>query len=99
MNDEHVERVRELLAAVPPGWVTTYGDLATAAGLSSPRIVGRILAEDSADLAWHRVVHADGKPAPHKVNEQLQRLRAEGIQIRNERVDIDVTRWRWDGAM
>lgn len=95
MNDEQVERVRGLLAAVPPGRVTTYGDLAAAAGLSSPRIVGRILSEDGADLAWHRVVNAAGRAAPHKVTEQLRRLRAEDVPIRDERVDLPAVRWHW----
>ncbi len=96
MNDEQVERVRELLTAVPSGRVTTYGDLAAAAGLRSPRIVGRILAEDGADLAWHRVVNASGRAAPHKVAEQLRRLRAEDVPIRDDRVDLATARWRWE---
>ncbi|WP_127783673.1 MGMT family protein [Rhodococcus sp. X156] len=95
MNEEQVERVRELLQQVPPGRVTTYGDLADAAGLSSPRLAGRILAEDSADLAWHRVVNAAGRPAPHKSEEQLQRLRAEGAPIRDGRVVLSAARWRF----
>lgn len=96
VDDEQVERVRELLAAVPPGRVTTYGDLAAAAGLSSPRTVGRILAEDSADLAWHRVVNAAGRAAPHKVAEQLRRLRAEEVPIRDDHVVLAAARWRWE---
>lgn len=88
--------MRKLLAAVPPGRVTTYGDLAAAAGLSSPRIVGRILAEDSADLAWHRVVNAAGRAAPHKVSEQLRRLRAEDVPIRDDHVVLSDARWRWE---
>ena len=35
--------MRALVAAIPPGQVSTYGDLAEAAGLSSPRIVGAIM--------------------------------------------------------
>lgn len=96
MNDEQVEQVRELLVAVPPGRATTYGDLAAAAELPSPRMVGRILAEDAADLPWHRVVHADGRGAQHKVTEQLRRLRAEGVPIRNDRVDLAAVRWSWE---
>ena len=88
--------MRKLLAAVPPGRVTTYGDLAAAAGVSSPRIVGRFLAEDSADLAWHRVVNAAGRAAPHKVSEQLRRLRAEDVPIRDDHVVLSDARWRWE---
>ncbi len=99
MDDEQVERVRTLLAAVPPGRVTTYGDLAVAAGLGSPRLAGRILAEDSADLAWHRVVNASGRAAPHKAAEQLRRLRAEDVPIRDDRVDLAAARWSWPARL
>ncbi len=96
MNDEQVERVRELLAAVPAGRVTTYGDLAAAAGLPSPRMAGRILAEDSADLPWHRVVNAAGRAAPHKTAEQLRLLRDEGVPLRDDRVELAKVRWHWE---
>ena len=99
MDDEQVERVRTLLAAVPPGRVTTYGELAAAAGLGSPRMAGRILAEDSADLAWHRVVNASGRTAPHKTTEQLRRLRAEDVPIRDDRVDLAAARWSWPSQL
>ncbi|MBV9515909.1 MAG: MGMT family protein [Mycobacteriaceae bacterium] len=74
-----VERVRRLVAAIPPGRVATYGDIATAAGLSSPRIVGWIMRTDSADLPWHRVIRSTGRPARHLTTRQLELLRAEGV--------------------
>lgn len=40
VTDEQVELVRSLVAAIPLGRVSTYGDIAALAGLSSPRIVG-----------------------------------------------------------
>lgn len=57
----------------------SYGDVAARAGLRSARLVGRIMAEDSADLPWHRVLRSDGTPAPHLAEEQLARLRADGV--------------------
>ncbi len=93
ITDTDVEAVRALVAAIPPGSVATYGDLATAAGLSSPRIVGWIMRTDSADLPWHRVIAASGKPAAHLVERQLAQLRAEGVPIRDGRVDLRVARW------
>ncbi|WP_416061362.1 MGMT family protein [Rhodococcus indonesiensis] len=74
-SEADVERVRELVASVPEGRVTTYGDVAAAAGLSSPRTVGWIMRTDSADLPWHRVVPASGRPAAHLARRQLARLR------------------------
>lgn len=79
ITDAQVERVRALVAAIPPGRVCTYGDIASAAGLSSPRIVGLIMRTDSADLPWHRVITASGRPAAHLREDQLTRLSAEGV--------------------
>src|SRR5262245_25448008 len=79
VSDEQVEHVPALVAGIPPGRVATYGDLADAAGLSSPRIVGWIMRTDSSDLPWHRVIRASGRPAPHLATRQLELLRAEGV--------------------
>ncbi len=94
-TEEQVERVRELVAAIPVGRVSTYGDIAAAAGLSSPRTVGAIMRTDSSDLPWHRVVPASGRPAPHLAIRQLERLAAEGVPIRDGRVDLSATRHRF----
>ena len=79
VTDEQVESVRALVASIPAGRVSTYGDIADAAGLSSPRIVGWIMRTDSSDLPWHRVIRASGRPAPHLTTRQLELLRAEGV--------------------
>lgn len=86
VTEEQVESVRSMIAAVPPGRVTTYGDLAARAGLSSPRIVGWILRTDAADLPWHRVVPASGRPAAPVAARQLARLRQEGVPIDDGRI-------------
>jgi methylated-DNA-protein-cysteine methyltransferase related protein len=87
MNAEQLEDVRSVVAAIPPGAVLAYGDVAARAGLPGrARLVGRILAEDGHDLPWHRVLRADGTPAPHLAAEQLARLRAEGVRTDNGRV-------------
>ena len=79
ITDDQVEAVRALVAAIPTGRVSTYGDIADAAGLSSPRIVGWIMRTDSSDLPWHRVITASGRPAAHLAGRQLELLRAEGV--------------------
>ncbi|MCX6480540.1 MAG: MGMT family protein, partial [Mycobacterium sp.] len=48
ITEDQTERVRALVAAIPPGQVATYGDIAAAAELSSPRIVAWIMRTDSA---------------------------------------------------
>ena len=95
ITDDQVERVRALVAAIPPGRVATYGDIACAAGLSSPRIVAWIMRTDSADLPWHRVIRAGGVPAPHIAREQLARLRAEGVLSEDGRIHLDELRHRF----
>ena len=79
VTDADIELVRALVAMIPAGKVATYGDVASAAGLSSPRIVGWIMRTDSADLPWHRVIGSSGRPAPHLATRQLELLRTEGV--------------------
>lgn len=88
ITDEQVETVRALVGSIPPGRVATYGDIACAAGLSSPRIVGWIMRTDAADLPWHRVIRASGRPAPHLASGQLELLRAEGVLAADGRVPL-----------
>jgi alkylated DNA nucleotide flippase Atl1 len=76
ITDVHVEQVRALVASIPPGSVATYGDIACAAGLSSPRIVAWIMRTDSEDLPWHRVITASGRPAPAVIGGDLPRSAA-----------------------
>ncbi|MCQ4121399.1 MGMT family protein [Rhodococcus tibetensis] len=91
-TEEQVERVRELVASIPSGSVATYGDIATAAGLSSPRTVGWIMRTDSADLPWHRVLGASGRPAEHLAHRQIAKLELEGVPVRDGRVDLAAAR-------
>ncbi len=81
-----VERVRAVVRSIQPGEWMTYGEVAEEAGLRSARQVGRILAEDGADLPWHRVLRAGGRCAPHIEREQLARLRSEGVRVVDGRV-------------
>lgn len=82
-----------MVASIPAGAVATYGDVADLAKAPSPRLVGRVLSEDGNDLPWHRVLRANGTPAPHLAEEQLALLRAEGVLADGERVDLRTYRW------
>jgi alkylated DNA nucleotide flippase Atl1 len=94
VTDADIELVRALVAMIPAGKVVTYGDIASAAGLSSPRIVGWIMRTDSADLPWHRVIRSSGRPAPHLATRQLELLRAEGVLAVDGKVPLrDVRHW------
>src|SRR6201995_1540217 len=93
ITDEQVELVRSLVAAIPAGKVSTYGDIAAVAGLSSPRIVGWIMRTDSSDLPWHRVITASGRPARHLTTRQLELLRAEGILAVDGKIALNDVRY------
>lgn len=95
VTDEQVELVRSLVAAIPLGRVSTYGDIAALAGLSSPRIVGWIMRTDSSDLPWHRVIRASGRPAQHLATRQLELLRAEGVLSVDGRVALREIRYEF----
>jgi methylated-DNA-protein-cysteine methyltransferase-like protein len=93
VTEDQVERVRALVAAIPAGRVSTYGDIASVAGLSSPRIVGWIMRTDSLDLPGHRVITASGRPAKHLTSRQLELLRAEGVLANDGKVPLDELRY------
>ncbi len=94
MDMELAQRMLDVVAAVPSGRVTTYGDVAARAGSRSPRLAGFVLA-NLADEAtpWHRVLRSNGTPAPQLAAEQLARLRVEGVLAVDGRVDL--RRYRW----
>ena len=70
--------IRRVLAALWPGEVVSYGDIAHTAGHPGrARFVGRILAE-SDDLPWWRVVDASGRLVPGAEDRQRELLEAEG---------------------
>lgn len=80
------------IRAVPRGQVAGYGMIAQRAGLPGrARLVARILSENyDKKLPWHRILRSDGRiafPADSPgYAEQSQRLRAEGVDVRNGRV-------------
>ena len=76
-------RILARIRSIPPGGVTTYGDLAPGA----PRHAGAVLAAcEEADVPWQRVVRADGSLA--KGERQRRLLEAEGCPFRGCRVDM-----------
>ena len=86
LNDRSAEILRRL-RAVPPGFVTTYGDLSPGA----PRNAGRVLADcHDPSVPWQRAVRADGSLA--KGGRQRRLLEAEGVPFRGARVALEVAR-------
>lgn len=98
MVSPHSEAILAAIQLIPAGRVMSYGDVAEFAGVSSARMVGRILALEAADVPWHRVLRADGTPAPQIRARQLELLRAEGTAMRGpDRDRVDMPAARWDG--
>ncbi|MEW9623999.1 MGMT family protein [Rhodanobacter geophilus] len=94
MQDSHA-RVYAAIAAIPPGRVASYGAIAARAGLPGrARLVGRLLGEvpDGMELPWFRVLRASGEIAlprgSRDFREQVRRLRAEGVEVKNGRVAL-----------
>lgn len=54
-----VKRVLAVVAVIPPGNVTSYGEVAKVAGCGA-RNVGTVLKRHGAGTAWWRVVRVDG---------------------------------------
>jgi methylated-DNA-protein-cysteine methyltransferase-like protein len=86
---------------IPRGRVTTYGQLATAAGFPrAARLAGFALKNTppGMKLPWHRVLNAQGKvsfpPRSPAWNEQRRRLAAEGVAFIGGRVDLARYGWR-----
>lgn len=76
------EQILTILAAIPPGRVTTYGRIAAMTEGGTARLVARALRElpDDHCLPWFRVITASRRVADHPgAIEQRQRLVAEGV--------------------
>lgn len=86
--------VFNLIKKIPRGRVVTYKQIATAAGIKNPRIVGDILHgnSDPAIFPCHRVVRADGTIAKGFAfggqKGQIKLLKKEGIIFKNGKVDL-----------
>ena len=88
------DRILAAIRAVPAGEVAGYGVIARRAGLPGrARLVARVLGQNAdPGLPWHRILRSDGriafpKDSPH-FQEQSQRLRAEGVDVRDGRVRL-----------
>jgi len=88
MSDPNREqRIIDVIRALGPGEVVTYGDIADVAGYpKQSRLVGRILASTAEDLPWWRVVNSIGRLVPGNERRQATMLRAEGVAVRDGRV-------------
>jgi methylated-DNA-protein-cysteine methyltransferase-like protein len=89
-----LQTIWDIVAMIPRGKVSTYGQVARAAGLlRGARQAGYALRmmPPGMRLPWHRVVGAGGRivfpKSSTQYREQAQRLRAEGVAVTAGRVD------------
>ncbi len=98
--DDFASQVLDVVDSIPPGRVMSYGDVAEYLGAGpGPRQVGRVLAVYGGAVAWWRVIHSDGTPAPGHDSRALEHYLAEGTPLRSARppVRVDMRRARWPG--
>ena len=76
----------ELIKAIPPGRVSSYGRIALAAGLrNGARQTVRVLhsMSEKHSLPWHRVIRSDGSIGLEGEGRELQisLLESEGVEV------------------
>jgi methylated-DNA-protein-cysteine methyltransferase related protein len=95
------EAIRAVVARIPPGQVSSYGEIASRAGLPGrARMIGKVLGKtpDGVELPWFRVLRSDGRiafpPQSKAYREQRARLIGEGVRV--ERGRVDLARFGWE---
>jgi O-6-methylguanine DNA methyltransferase len=95
-------RVLTIVRRIPPGRVSTYGDVAAVAGKPrAARAVGNIMRDCGArDVPCHRVIAAGGRLGGYGGRAEMKRalLRAEGVLVAGDRIrDFRARRWPKSG--
>jgi len=84
---ESTNKIIQAIKAIPSGRVSSYRDVALAAGLpNGARQTVRVLhsLSEKFDLPWHRVIRSNGSIALKEGEGrelQIQLLRAEGVEV------------------
>lgn len=95
------ECVIQIVKKIPYGRVTTYGTVATLAGVPrGARLVGGVLHFNIDDAPWHRVINRHGfistKCLDHPKQLQKALLEQEGIEVAKDFM-IDLQKYGWWG--
>jgi alkylated DNA nucleotide flippase Atl1 len=111
VDEEYTRSTVEVVTAIPPGRVMTYGSVAAAVAdrlaaeggmrRGGPRQCARVLSLLGPSLPWWRVVAVDGRVACRDPDEARRLLVAEGVPLRpdGERVAEDEARWAPEGEL
>jgi alkylated DNA nucleotide flippase Atl1 len=87
------EAVFDAVEQIPPGRVSTYGAVGRLIGIGPRRVARALSGGGGGAVPWHRVVRADGTAAEPVRAEQLARLAAEGVPVRDGRVVLAAVGW------
>jgi len=95
------ERIYAVVRRIPRGRVSTYGQIASLAGLPGhARQVGYALhaLPDASRVPWHRVINAQGRVSPRADpgwdDVQRQLLEAEGVAF-DDAGRVSLSRYAW----
>jgi methylated-DNA-protein-cysteine methyltransferase-like protein len=95
------QRIWMTVCAVPPGKISTYGDIAERAGLpGAARRVGAALRKlpKGSEVPWHRIVNASGRsslpPGSTGADRQRALLAEEGVLLGTGGAAV-LRRYRW----
>lgn len=95
------DRVIQIVKKIPYGKVTTYGTIATLAGLPrGARLVAGILHQQEQELPWQRIINRNGyisiRGCKYDKNFQKKLLESEGIAVSNDFM-VDLQKYGWWG--
>ena len=97
--------VLTIVELIPPAHVMTYGNVAATLGSHGARAVGRVMAEHGSQVAWWRVIRADGRPPAGHEADAVAEYRREGTPLTAPSahsgadpltVRVDLSRARWE---
>jgi len=95
------QKILQAVAAIPKGYVCTYGKVAELAGLPRhARLVGNILKKlpSGSKIPWHRVLNSQGRLSFPEGSEpwqhQKERLELEEVDFLNGKINLK--RYLWE---
>lgn len=101
MEKNSYEKIYEVVKQIPKGTVATYGQVATLAGNKRwARVVGYALHvnPDPEGIPCYRVVNREGRLSDAfafgGVNQQKILLEADGIEVIDNHVDLEIYQWK-----
>lgn len=109
-REDFNHKIWALVRQIPPGKVSTYGQIAALIGpppgmdpksylAFGPRWVGGAMADCPQDVPWQRVINAQGKVSLRPGgggSQQRELLEAEGVMF-DDRDRVDLKTYAWTG--